>query len=118
MVMHKFIPHGVCLIHVYPHNPTIITINITMSSPCGHPLWPSSVASFTTVDSIVVASYIDLGLPVPLGPSGDEKSPSVMVTGDPVGSMPTDTHLFRVFFECASSCLLWPPFLSSANCCF
>ena len=55
--------------------------------------------------------YLDLGLPVPPGASGDEKPPSIMVTGDPTGSMPADTHLF---FECTSPCLLRPPPLSSA----
>ena len=35
-----------------------------------------------------------LGSPVPLGASGDEKPPSITVTGDPAGSMPSDTHLF------------------------
>ena len=37
---------------------------------------------------------LDLGPPVPLGASGDEKPPSITVTGDPAGSMPADTHLF------------------------
>ena len=49
-----------------------------------------------------------LGPPVPLGASGDEKSPSLTVTDDPAGSMPADTHLFQVFFETASPCLLRP----------
>ena len=40
-----------------------------------------------------VNTALDLGQPVPLGASGDEKSP-VSVTGDPAGSMPADTHLF------------------------
>ena len=35
-----------------------------------------------------------LGPPVPLGASGDEKPPSITVTGDPAGPMPADTHLF------------------------
>ena len=39
-------------------------------------------------------TYLDLGPPVPLGASGDEKPPSITVTGDPAGSMPADTHLF------------------------
>ena len=39
-------------------------------------------------------TYLDLGPSVPLGASGDEKSPSITVTGDPAGSMPADTHLF------------------------
>ena len=39
-------------------------------------------------------SYLDSGLLFPLGPSGDEKSPSLTVTGDPAGPMPADTHLF------------------------
>ena len=39
-------------------------------------------------------TYLDLGPPVPLGASGDEKSPSLTVTGDPAGSMPADTHLY------------------------
>ena len=58
--------------------------------------------------------YLDLGPPVPLGASGDEKSPSLTVTGDPADSMPADTHLFQVFFEGASPCLLRLPSLSSA----
>ena len=55
-----------------------------------------------------------LGLPVPLGASGDEKSPSITVTGDPAGPMPADTHLLEVFFEGATPCLLSLPHLSSA----
>ncbi len=39
-------------------------------------------------------TYLELGPPVPLGASGDEKPPSVTVTGDPGGSMPADIHLF------------------------
>ena len=39
-------------------------------------------------------TYLDLGYPVPLGASGDEKPPSITVTGDPAGSMPSDTHLY------------------------
>ena len=39
-------------------------------------------------------TYLDLCPPVPLGASGDEKPPYITVTGDPAGSMPTDTHLF------------------------
>ena len=56
--------------------------------------------------SFHILIYIDLGPPVPLGASGDEKSPSVSVTGDPAGSMPADTHLFQVFVESASLYLL------------
>ena len=52
--------------------------------------------------SFYILIYIDLGPPVPLGASGDEKSPSVSVTGDPAGSMPADTHLFQVFFGSTS----------------
>ena len=59
-------------------------------------------------------TYLDLGPPVPLGASGDEKPPCITVTGDPAGSMPADTHLLLVFFEGASPCLLWPPSVSSA----
>ena len=59
-------------------------------------------------------AYLDLGPPVPLGASGDEKSPSPTVTDDPVGSMPGNTDLFQVLFEGASPCLLRPPPLSSA----
>ena len=44
-------------------------------------------------------TYLDLGPPVPLGTSGDEKPPSITVTGDPAGSMPADTHLFKVFVQ-------------------
>ena len=44
-------------------------------------------------------TYLDLGPPVPLGASGDEKLPSLTVIGDPAGSMPANTHLFEVFFE-------------------
>ena len=54
-------------------------------------------------------SYSYLVPPVPLGASGDEKSPSLTVTGDPAGSMPADTHLFQVFFEYTSLSLLRPP---------
>ena len=46
---------------------------------------------------------------LPLGASGDEKAPSVSVTGDPAGSIPADTQLFQVFYEGASSYLLQPP---------
>ena len=53
-------------------------------------------------------TYLDLGPPVPLGASVDEKSPSLTVTGDPANSMPANTHLFQVFFEGASPCLLRP----------
>ena len=42
----------------------------------------------------LLRAYLDLGPPVPLGASGDEKSPSLTVTGDPVGSMPAVTHVF------------------------
>ena len=54
----------------------------------GHPLGRTKV------------TFLDLVPPVPLGASGDEKSPSVSVTGDPAGSMSADTHLFQIFFEC------------------
>ena len=47
--------------------------------------WPPQIARVNTA--------LDLGQPVPLGASGDEKSP-VSVTGDSAGSMPADTHLF------------------------
>ena len=59
-------------------------------------------------------TYLDLGSPVPLGASGDEKSPSITVSGDPAGSMPADSHLFQVFSVFTSPCLLPPPILSSA----
>ena len=36
---------------------------------------------------------LNLGPPVPLGASGDGKSPSISVTGDPAGSMPADTSI-------------------------
>ena len=62
----------------------------------------------------LVLTYLDVGPLVPLGAAGDEKHPSAMVTDHPVGSMTTDTHLCQVFLECTSSCLLWPPPLSSA----
>ena len=52
---------------------------------------------------------MDLVPPVPLGASGDEKSLPVSFTGDPAGSMPADIHLFQVFLECASPCVLQPP---------
>ena len=58
-------------------------------------------------------AYLYLCPPVHLGASGDEKSPSVMATGDPASSMPANTHLIQVFFESTSPCLLWPPPLSS-----
>ena len=61
-----------------------------------------------------ICTYLDLGPLVPLGASGDEKSPSIMVTGDPAGSMPANSHLFQVFFEGAPPCFLRPPPLSSA----
>ena len=51
-----------------------------------------------------VSYLLSLGPPVPLGASGDEKSPSLTVTGDPAGSMAADNHLFRVFSECTSPC--------------
>ena len=47
--------------------------------------------------------YLDLGMSVPLGASGDEKPPSSTVTGDPSGSMPAGTHLFQDFIECTSA---------------
>ena len=58
-------------------------------------------------------TYLDLGPNVPLRASGDEKSLSFTVTGDPAGSMPADTDTFQVFFESASPCLLRHPNLSS-----
>ena len=48
----------------------------------------------TKFDPCCVYTYLDLGPPVPLGASGDEKPPPITVTGDPAGSMPADTHLF------------------------
>ena len=48
------------------------------------------------------------------GASRDEKSPPLTVTGEPAGSMPANTHLFKVFFEGASPCFLRPPPLSFA----
>ena len=48
-------------------------------------------------------TYLDLGPPVPLGALGDEKPPSITVTVDTTGSMPADTHIFKVFFEDATS---------------
>ena len=62
-------------------------------------------------------TYLELGQPVPLGTSGDEKSPSLTVTGDPAGSMPANTHLFQIFFGGASPCLLLPPPVSSVASC-
>ena len=59
-------------------------------------------------------SYLELGPPVPLGASGDEKSPSLTVTVESAGSMLANNHLFQVFFEGASPCLLRHPSLSSA----
>ena len=59
-------------------------------------------------------TYLDLGPPVPLGASGDQEPPSITVTGDPAGSMPADSHLFEVFFEGATPCLLRPRPLSTA----
>ena len=58
--------------------------------------------------------YLDFGPPVPLGAMDDEKSPSLTVTGDPAGSMPADTDLFQVFFECTLPCFLRPPPIYSA----
>ena len=58
--------------------------------------------------------------PLGLGASGDKKSPSVSITGDHAGYMPADTHLFQVFIECTSPCLLWPRLFllpSSPKCC-
>ena len=49
------------------------------------------------------------GPSVLLGASGDEKPPSITVTGDPASSMPADTHLFQVCFEGASPYLLRRP---------
>ena len=49
------------------------------------------VAAILSISDI---TYLDLGPPVPQGASGDEKPPSITVTGDPAGSMPADTHLF------------------------
>ena len=64
----------------------------------------------------ITSIYLDLGPPVPFGALGNEKSPSVSVTGDPAGPMPADTYLFQVFFEGASPCLLQPPiFLLSSS---
>ena len=68
-------------------------------------------------ESIVVmyktkVDYLELCPPVPLGTSGDEKSPSL--TSDPAGSKPANTHLFQVFFEGASPSLLIHHSLSSA----
>ena len=43
---------------------------------------------------ILRASKGNINFYFPLGASGDEKPPSITVTGDPAGSMPADTHLF------------------------
>ena len=40
-----------------------------------------------------VMTYLNLGLPVPLGASGNEKSPSLTVTGDPAGLLDTEPLL-------------------------
>ena len=74
--------------------------------PIADGVWPTSRFRQSDFWSF---TFLDLGPPVPLGASGDEKPPSITVTGDPVGSMPADTHLFQVFFEGASPCLLRPP---------
>ena len=50
------------------------------------------IMEYTTMHHAL--TYLDLGPPVPLRASGDEKPPSITVTGDPSGSMPADTHLF------------------------
>ena len=71
-----------------------------LSTYFGISIFTQSCSLFT-----YLASY--LGLPVPLGESAVEKSPSVSVTGDPAGSMPADTHLFQVFTMSSSP----PPFL-------
>ena len=60
--------------------------------------------------------FLDLVPPVPLGASGDEKSPSFTVTGDPAGSMPADTHLFQVFLKCTLPCLSSPVFWQPVFC--
>ena len=57
-------------------------------------------------------SYLDLGPHVPLGASGNEKSRSLTVTGDPASSMPADTHLFQIFVD-SSSADFWHP----VHCC-
>ena len=57
-----------------------------------------------------------LGPSVPLGASGDEKSPSLSVTGDPAGSMPADTHLFRSSLKVLCHVFFGlPPFLLSSS---
>ena len=63
------------------------------------------------------ATYLDLVPPVPLIASGDKMFPFDSATGDPAGSMPADSHLFQIFFECRGStppCLFRPSTLSSA----
>ena len=47
---------------------------------------PTPLYSFvsTSEHDFVKNTYLDLVAPVPLGACGDEKSPSVSVTGDPV----------------------------------
>ena len=61
-------------------------------------------------DRCVRWTYLDLGTTVPLGASGDENSPSVMVTGDHAGSMPSLPGLLLMYF---AKCLLRPPPLSA-----
>ena len=70
-------------------------------------LWFFQSGSFCDVFILTIISL--LAQPVLLGASGDEKSPSLVVTGDPAGSKPADTHLFQVFFESTLPCLFRPP---------
>ena len=51
-------------------------------------------------NSLPLMTYLALDLPVPLRALGDEKSPTFMVTGDPAGSMPANTHLFQSLILC------------------
>ena len=70
---------------IIPRCRSVKTLNFTLSA------FSSLCSAFSSLQS-----YFDLGPPVPLGASGDEKPPSITVTGDPVGSMPANTHLFQV----------------------
>ena len=70
-------------------------------------LWFFQSGSFCDVFILTIISL--RAQPVLLGASGDEKSPSLVVTGDPAGSKPADTHLFQVFFESTLPCLFRPP---------
>ena len=60
-------------------------------------------------------AYLDVGPPVPLGASDDEKSRTIPAADDPAGSRPADTHLCLlrypcyVFFGFPSSVVFWYP---------